>query len=497
MVMDVANVRAEPSTASEIVTQLKPGSYITVEEQSTDGSWSYISFAGDSIGWVYNPVLLRTTTPAGGAAAANDTVRLDASAAGPPAKDVLFLLTGLPGAPYQDERAGSDGMGGFRTVETRKYDYKVLAPCQYELATAYTYRERDYTNQWKEKAWVTKYRIDLTKLTAISAKADVEPEDAIIGLRNPRRITLVSYIGEGAVCTIKDDGTLGQCSTDQPGTLYSFDPTLAPPAKLHSTLGSIQKHCPAGSTTLAQKLPADAPKPGTAFRDCPQCPEVVVVPAGSFLMGSPPDEQGRAQNEGPQRSVTIAKPFAVGKFEVTFEEWDACVAVGGCSRSPADRGWGRYRRPVINITWLEAKQYITWLSAKTGKRYRLLSEAEWEYAARAGTTTPFSTGWSIGHHQANYARGYNQFTGTVDVGSYPPNTFGLHDMHGNVMEWVEDCYGPPSDKQAQPSGDCKYRVCRDGAWTDDNPARLGSARRAQCIAGEGSSVKGFRVARSL
>lgn len=499
--MEVANVRAEPSTASAIVFKLAPGTYITVEEQSPDGAWSYISFAGEPTGWVYNPVLLRTTTPVGDTAPANDTAHADASAAGPPVKDVLFLLTGMPGAPYQDESAGSDGGTGIRMVMGRKYDYKVLAPCLYELSTAYAHRERNLsTDQWKENAWVTKQRIDITKLTAISAEAGVDAEDAIVGIRNPRRITRVSYIGAGAVCRIEKDGTIGDCSTDEPGLVYSFDPSLAPPAKIHSTFRSVKNSCPAGSARPAndaEQKPADTPKPGTAFRDCPQCPEMVVVPPGTFLMGSPPDEPGRGRDEGHPRSVTIAKPFAVGKFEVTFEEWDACVSLGGCRRSPDDRGWGRGMRPVINITWNEAKQYIAWVSSQTGKSYRLLSEAEWEYAARAGTTTPFSTGWSIGHHQANYAKGYNQFTGTVDTGSYTPNAFGLHDMHGNVKEWVEDCYSSHADRQSQPSGDCKYRVCRDGAWIDDKPARLGSARRAQCTGSEGSSVKGFRVARNL
>jgi formylglycine-generating enzyme required for sulfatase activity len=145
---------------------------------------------------------------------------------------------------------------------------------------------------------------------------------------------------------------------------------------------------------------AAMPKPGETFRDCPDCPEMVVVPAGSFMMGSPASEANRQGDEGPQRTVKIGKPFAVGKFEVTFDEWDACVADGGCTQKPGDEGWGRGRRPVIYVSWYDAQEYTGWLSRKTGKSYRLLTEAEWEYAARAGTSTPFSTGATITPDQA-------------------------------------------------------------------------------------------------
>ena len=134
-----------------------------------------------------------------------------------------------------------------------------------------------------------------------------------------------------------------------------------------------------------------SPAAGDVIQDCDECPEMVVVPAGSFRMGSPPSEEGRFDNEGPMRRVTISEPFAVGKYEVTFAEWDACVSAGGCKgRKPDDEGWGRGARPVINVSWGDAWSYALWLSRRTGKEYRLLSEAEWEYAARAGTSTRYS-----------------------------------------------------------------------------------------------------------
>ncbi len=166
------------------------------------------------------------------------------------------------------------------------------------------------------------------------------------------------------------------------------------------------------------------------FRDCPNCPEMVVVPAGEFMMGSPENEEGRHSDEGPQHRVRIAQPFAVGRFEVTFDEWDACVAGGGCGGyRPDDNGWGRGRQPVINVSWDDAKAYVQWLNRGTGKSYRLPSEAEWEYVARAGTTTPFWTGATISTEQANYDGTYTYGGGkkgeyrqrTVPVGSLPAN----------------------------------------------------------------------------
>ena len=248
------------------------------------------------------------------------------------------------------------------------------------------------------------------------------------------------------------------------------------------------------------------------FRDCAECPEMVVVSGGSYEMGSPGDEAERSTNEGPQHRVRIPGPFAVGRYEVTFVEWDACVARGGCNGyRPDDRGWGRGRRPVMNVSWEDAKSYVEWLSGETGKGYRLLGESEWEYVARAGTTGPFHFGGTISTDQANYDGNHTYGSGrkgvypkkTVSVGSFPANGFGLHDVHGNVWEWVEDCWhegytGAPTDGSAwMSSGDCGKRVLRGGSWNYE-PRNLRSANRNWNSAGLRDYYNGgFRIARTL
>ena len=241
-------------------------------------------------------------------------------------------------------------------------------------------------------------------------------------------------------------------------------------------------------------------QPGRRFKDCTACPEMVVVPTGSFMMGSPSSEKGRDSDESPQHRVRIAQPFAVGVYEVTFAEWDACVSAGGCSGyGPADRGWGRGQRPVIYVSWNDAQAYVKWLSNKTGKRYRLLSEAEWEYVARAGTETPFHVGRTISTDQANYDRNYG--AQTMEAGSFPSNGYGLYDVHGNVDEWVQDCWndsysGAPTDGSAWTSGDCSGRVLRGGSW-DSQHRNLHLADRDWSPASYRSIRTGFRVARTF
>ena len=246
--------------------------------------------------------------------------------------------------------------------------------------------------------------------------------------------------------------------------------------------------------------------PPAEFKDCAVCPRMVAIPAGSFTMGSPPSEQ---QAEA-QHRVTIAAPFAAGKFEITFDEWTSCIEDGGCGgHRPGDQGWGRGQRPVIGVSWDDAKGYVAWLSRKSGKPYRLLSEAEWEYAARAGTSTTFAFGDKLSPSDANFD-GSTDGSGPSDInrqktmpaGSFPANKFGLHDMHGNVAEWVEDCWhaeytaNAPADGSAWVEGNCDGRVVRGGSW-EDSSEELRSAARTGGYKEDQFDTTGFRVARGL
>ncbi len=304
-------------------------------------------------------------------------------------------------------------------------------------------------------------------------------------------------------------------------------------------------------------------KPGQVFRDCADCPEMVVIPSGSFTMGSPASEvEGdqhaalRLKLEGPQRVVHI-KRFAAGKFNITRRQWATFVTAtdrptrGGCRWSGLpgaadsnpwdphpDATWKNLgftqddTHPVVCVTWNDAQDYVKWLSQKTGSTYRLLTEAEWEYAARAGTTTAYPWGATANHEYANYGTdtvagvgfttGRDQWMYTSPVGSFPPNPFGLYDMHGNVLEWVEDCFSPsyeglPVDGSAYVTAtpltikegpfarmngenSCSFRICRGGdAW--DHPILIRSASRTWAMIAEetygGTAGLGFRVAKSL
>jgi formylglycine-generating enzyme required for sulfatase activity len=251
-------------------------------------------------------------------------------------------------------------------------------------------------------------------------------------------------------------------------------------------------------------------KPGDSFRECaPEqgkdyCPEMIVVPSGSFLMGSPSTEQGHNSTEEPQHAVTIAKAFAVSKFELTFDEWDTCAAYSGCDPNSADSNWGRGQEPVSSVTWNEAQQYIAWLSKLTGKRYRLLSEAEYEYAARAGTQSAYPWGDVIGTGNADCFGCGSKWDGKqpAPIGSFAPNQFGLYDMAGNVFEMVEDCVhvnysGAPQDGSAWiAGGDCSHRVIRGGSF-NSTPEFLRSAFRGSDAVVIRNSNVGFRIGRTL
>ena len=249
---------------------------------------------------------------------------------------------------------------------------------------------------------------------------------------------------------------------------------------------------------------ADPPRrePGEVFRDCRTCPEMVVVPAGSFGMGC---VSGRdcEDDEHPVHDVEVAS-FALGVYEVTFGEYDGFAEATG-REPPDDRGWGRGGRPAINVSWQDATAFAVWLSEETGEEYRLPSESEWEYAARAGSTTRYSWGDGVGRNRTNCAGcggRWDDETRTAPTGSFPANTWGLHDMHGNVWEWVEDCWHgsytrAPRDGTAWTTGGvCSRRVLRGGSWSF-NPRNLRSANRSRDGAENRSAGSGFRVARTL
>lgn len=271
---------------------------------------------------------------------------------------------------------------------------------------------------------------------------------------------------------------------------------------------SYNNHDGLASVGVTDVMPPPPPYyAGQGLRECGQCPELVVLAGGTFTMGTPTTELAEQTAEGPLRRVTVG-PFAAGKFEVTFDNWNACVSGGGCTRTDVDsQGWLGGNRPVIDVSWEDAQQYVLWLSHATGQAYRLLTEAEWEFAASAGTTTMYGTGATITASDAVFSS-----RSTAGVGEYPANRFGLFDMHGNVSEWVQDCWnvnyiGGPRDGSAWMSGQCLSHVTRGGSWHNENPLDLRASKRDGQSGESGgalgtighfrTSYTGFRVARTL
>ncbi len=324
------------------------------------------------------------------------------------------------------------------------------------------------------------------------------------------------------------DGTHAAEARSRQQALITADDGAYARAQSAATVAAYREYLqsyPAGRHAAeAQRLQAEVRltelRPGQSFRDelgsGGQGPEMVVLPAGRFRMGC---VSGRDcdDDETLVHEVRIAQPFAMSKYEVTFAQWDACVADGGCGGyEPDDWGWGRGNRPVIEVSWKDAMGYVQWLSRKTGARYRLPSEAEWEYASRSGSTTKYHFGDDESQlcRYANHADRSTDFSwrnescsdgvgiGTAEVGSYRPNDFGLYDMHGNVWEWVADCWnvsyaGAPSDGSAWISGDCGSRILRGGSWFSVVPWSLRSANRRINNTSARFFSFGFRVARTL
>ena len=238
--------------------------------------------------------------------------------------------------------------------------------------------------------------------------------------------------------------------------------------------------------------------------------DMVVINPGTGILGSPDSEEKRARFENPLRNTSISYKFEVSKYEITFDDWAKCLKDGGCAgHKPDDKEWGRGKRPVIDVSFNDAKNFVKWLNKKTGETYRLLSEVEWEYVARAGQTGPFGTGNGISSKDANFDGKAPYGAGaagpylrkTQPVGQYEPNAFGVYDMHGNVYEWVEDCWnadhtGAVGDGSPRTDGDCDFRVMKGGSWvTHGYQAR--AAARIRYVTDYRYDDYGIRIARTL
>jgi formylglycine-generating enzyme required for sulfatase activity len=246
---------------------------------------------------------------------------------------------------------------------------------------------------------------------------------------------------------------------------------------------------------------------GNYFRECLECPDMAVLETGGFMLGSPADEPGRGDDEGPTVDVSITRRFAMSTREITFEQWDACMREGGCAAQPSDSGFGRGKRPVLNVSWSEARAFAAWLSKKTGSNYRLPTEAEWEYAARGGREGPFSFDDAPGADKANYD-GARPYAGeaaiargaTLPAGSFAPNAYGLFDVHGNVWEWTADCWSPnhasASTDGAAVGGACEARVIKGGGWNSPG-AQLRAAEREPFAQGARRNDVGLRLVRDM
>jgi len=270
--------------------------------------------------------------------------------------------------------------------------------------------------------------------------------------------------------------------------------------------------------------------PGLTFQECRNCPDMTVLPPGKVTIGSPPQEPMRRDNES-RKDITFARAFAISTTAVTWNQWEACVRDRWCDGiaidtalrtgengepNPEYRDWGRGTRPVVGVSWYDAQAFVGWLNWKTREddAYRLPSEAEWEYAARAGTTTAWPWGAELDHDYGNFGQADGGLGGkaegrdvwvdeTAPVASFPPNAFGVYDMHGNIFEWTEDCYEAdrahtPPDGTANKEGNCANRVFRNGTFMS-NPYMQRSARRGAPYPAtqRGRNYLGFRVAKTL
>jgi formylglycine-generating enzyme required for sulfatase activity len=405
-------------------------------------------------------------------------------------RDALLLLDGMLVAAHDWEKADATHKPDFlahrgsrlsdaQALASRGSDWaREVAPAQAYL-TACTQRET--AEREEREAALAREQERLAEIAAGQART-----------ARLQRITRLALTAVGAIMVGSIAGLIGWINQSYLREQLNWYTTVRP--------YMLRQIRPYVLTAAAER----ALKPGDSFRECAKdCPEMVVVSAGEFMMGSPADERDHHANEDPLHRVTIARPLAVSKFEVTFEQWDACVDFGTCAHGPhSNMGGGT--EPVINVSWDDVQQYVAWFSKMTSRPYRLLSEAEWEYAARAGTTTAYSWGNDIGKNNANCNGCGSEWDRRkiAPVGSFAPNQFGLYDMHGNVWEWVEDCLhtnyeGAPEDGSAWiAQGDCNFRGVRGGSWYHV-PEVLRAANRGRNSSGSRDDGVGFRIGRTL
>ena len=351
---------------------------------------------------------------------------------------------------------------------------------------------RDWAANGKDAAWLTHSGERLRAAAQLSNRPDLsnnlEPTDweyisasqnaqRAITVRKRRVQTLFGALACGILA-----GVFGWMNQDYLGEKWRWFSTIRP-----FLMAQVWPY--ALSAEVERVL-----KPKDTFRECAKdCPEMVVVPAGKFKLGL-------------YKDIDFAKSFAVSKFEVTFADWDNCVTYGDCDGRISDNGWGRERHPVVNVSYDDAQTYVRWLSKITGKPYRLLSEAEWEYAASSANPT-MGAWWGVVEGNANCIHCGSQWDGiqTAPVGSFTPNAFGNYDMEGNVSEWVEDCYSPnydgaPADGSASLTGDCTRHIFRGSSWKIDPTTKFGDYRLPyhgwNFSSNQGDDL-GFRVARTL
>lgn len=330
-------------------------------------------------------------------------------------------------------------------------------------------------------------------------KFTLDPADAIL------RINATEYRGSDLAEVLRVPAKRLEIAAYRDGYMSAGKRVIASPCRVTEVAFTLSKQeAPVVKAGIIKKKKKNIPEAqiGEFIKDCEDCPQMVVVPSGSFVMGT---VGGGLSGDAPATQVEVTTPFAVATHEVTFDQWEACVADQACApKQPDDAGWGRQSRPVINVSWEDAQQYVSWLSITTNRPYRLLSEAEWEYVARAGTTTPFWWGQEVGHKKANCMDCEDGTTAqsTVPVGSFKANAFGVFDTVGNVWEWTQDCYAPTAyttfknyPSAHTPAKSCA-RVLRGGAWDLISQGAVASFRFNASQKLRSNNI-GLRVARDL